>query len=264
MLNWTAARRRCRRPPSRAPAQALQTLDLRGNEIGDAGATSIAPHLPQALQTLDLGYSAIGAAGATASAPHFSQALQKLDLGGNAIGAVGARAIAPHVPPRTAALNLGGNAVGCAQRGRPRGGQRRGRLCIAPPTRVTQRRCVACSTRAPTRASAYQPPPPRTRTCAARSLSASAAYPLALPVDVAMATSWNTRRRACAGAIHALAVSKDARQAVRARPAAGWARHAGDERRVWGMVFAYLIDGEHARRPLREGAEEGWELVYAD
>ena len=33
---------------------------------------------------------------------------------------------------------------------------------------------------------------------------------------------------------------------------------------VWGMVFAYLIDGEHARRPLREGAEEGWELVYAD
>ena len=32
---------------------------------------------------------------------------------------------------------------------------------------------------------------------------------------------------------------------------------------VWGVVFAYLIDGEHARRPLREGAEEGWELVYA-
>ena len=24
---------------------------------------------------------------------------------------------------------------------------------------------------------------------------------------------------------------------------------------VWGLIFAYLTDGEHERRPLREGAE---------
>ena len=58
---------------------------------------------------------------------------------------------------------------------------------------------------------------------------------------------------------------KDARQAVRARAlllgGRGMPVMNGD---VWGVVFSYLIDGEHARRPLLEGAEEGWELVYAD
>ena len=34
---------------------------------------------------------------------------------------------------------------------------------------------------------------------------------------------------------------------------------------VWGMIFAYLTDGEHARRPLAEGWEEaGLEALYAD
>ena len=34
---------------------------------------------------------------------------------------------------------------------------------------------------------------------------------------------------------------------------------------VWGMIFAYLTDGEHARRPLAEGWEEaGLEARYAD
>ena len=34
---------------------------------------------------------------------------------------------------------------------------------------------------------------------------------------------------------------------------------------VWYLIFAYLIDGEHARRPLAEGWEEaGLEARYAD
>ena len=43
-------------------------LGLGGNGIGEAGATAIAPHMPQALQTLDLYDNEIGAAGATAIA----------------------------------------------------------------------------------------------------------------------------------------------------------------------------------------------------
>ena len=94
----------------------------------------------------------------------------------------------------------------------------------------------------------------------ALSLSASAAYPLALPVDAALrdevehaathvrwsrATHWQC--------------PKDVRTAARSlaltRNGHGLAALNPD---VWRLLFSFLIDGEHARRPLRnEGAMLG-------
>ena len=87
----------------------------------------------------------------------------------------------------------------------------------------------------------------------ALSLSASAAYPLALPVNAALrdelehaathvrwsrATHWQC--------------PKDVRTAARSlaltQNGDGLAALNPD---VWGLLFSFLIDGEHARRPLR-------------
>ena len=101
----------------------------------------------------------------------------------------------------------------------------------------------------------------------ALSLSASAAYPLALPVDAALraevehaathvrwsrATHWQC--------------PKDVRTAARSlaltRNGHGLAALNPD---VWGLLFSFLIDGEHARRPLRgEGAVLGACCVGGD
>ena len=87
----------------------------------------------------------------------------------------------------------------------------------------------------------------------ALSLSASAAYPLALPVDAAMRTAVEhaaTRVR-WSRATHWQCPS-DARIAARARAlllgGRGMPVMNGD---VWRVVLSFLIDGEHARRPLR-------------
>ena len=101
----------------------------------------------------------------------------------------------------------------------------------------------------------------------ALSLIASASYPLALPVDAAL------RAEVERAATHVRwsrgthwQCPRDVREAARARGllmgGRGLPLMNGD---VWGLIFAYLIDGEHARRPLAEGWEEaGLEARYAD
>ena len=214
------------------------TLDLRGyNAIGAAGATAIAPHLPQALQTLDLRHSAIGAVAARAIAPHLPRALQHLLFDGNAVGCDGSEVLAYAVATRA------WTPLHCAADARDAKAMRRlldngadPRLCVP----------AAASVRADMRS--------------ALSLSASAAYPLALPVDAALrdevehaathvrwsrATHWQC--------------PKDVRTAARSlaltRNGHGLAALNPD---VWRLLFSFLIDGEHARRPLRnEGAMLG-------
>ena len=94
----------------------LQFLNLGDNEIGDAGAKALAPHLGKLtqLQSLNLNLTEIDIAGAKALAPHLGKLtqLQSLDLGGNSIGA-GVKALAPHLGKLTQlqSLNLGGNSI---------------------------------------------------------------------------------------------------------------------------------------------------------
>ena len=101
----------------------------------------------------------------------------------------------------------------------------------------------------------------------ALSLSASAAYPLALPVDAALRAEVEhaaTRVR-WSRAVH-WQCPRDVRIAVRARALLLDGRGMpvmNDD--VWRVVFSFLIDGEHARRPLRgEGAELGACCVGGD
>ena len=101
----------------------------------------------------------------------------------------------------------------------------------------------------------------------ALSLSASAAYPLALPVNEALRAEVKhaaTRVR-WSRATH-WQCPRDARLAARARAlllgGRGMPVMNGD---VWRVVFSFLIDGEHARRPLRgEGAVLGACCVGGD
>ena len=101
----------------------------------------------------------------------------------------------------------------------------------------------------------------------ALSLSARAWYPLALPVDAAMRTAVEhaaTHVR-WSRATH-WQCPRDARLAARARALLLGGRGMpvmNDD--VWRVVFSFLIDGEHARRPLRgEGAVLGACCVGGD
>jgi Leucine-rich repeat (LRR) protein len=86
----------------------LTSLNLWGNDIGDAGAASLAA-LTQ-LTSLNLAGNQIGAAGA-ASLAALTQ-LTSLDLGGNQIGDAGAASLAALT--QLTSLDLGGNQIGDA------------------------------------------------------------------------------------------------------------------------------------------------------
>jgi hypothetical protein len=102
----------------------LETLSLRGCEVGDAGATALAGALEQnaALKTLDLAHSNIGTAGAEALAYALetNTALAAIDLRGNPIGSAGMDALAHALEHNTVLQSLdlphlggdvGGNGV---------------------------------------------------------------------------------------------------------------------------------------------------------
>ena len=107
----------------------------------------------------------------------------------------------------------------------------------------------------------------RTDMRSALSLSASAAYPLALPVDAALrdeleyaathvrwsrATHWQCPKDVRTAA-RSLALTKNGHGLAALNPD------------VWHLLFSFLIDGEHARRPLRgEGAVLGACCVGVD
>jgi len=95
----------------------LVALDLKYNELGDAGAVALAlsPHLTN-LRELDLSCNEIGDAGAEALAksPHLTN-LRELDLSSNELGDAGAAALAlsPHLT-NLRVLNLEYNRIGDA------------------------------------------------------------------------------------------------------------------------------------------------------
>jgi hypothetical protein len=80
--------------PSLARMAQLTSLNLRNNEIGDAGAASLAPSLALMAQltSLNISMNAIGDAGAAALAPSLAlmAQLKSLHLASNSIGAAGA------------------------------------------------------------------------------------------------------------------------------------------------------------------------------
>ena len=88
----------------------------------------------------------------------------------------------------------------------------------------------------------------------ALSLIASASYPLALPVDAALRAEVEhaaTHVRWSRGTHWQC--PRDVREAARSRALLLGGRGMpvmNDD--VWGLIFAYLTDGEHERRPLRK------------
>jgi len=107
-------------PPSFWPylrGTQVHTLDLYGNEIGNAGAVELAKNLLGThVQTLDLYDNQIGAAGAIELAKHLlGTHVETLNLGSNSIGAAGAIELAKHLlGTHVQTLNLGGNQIGAA------------------------------------------------------------------------------------------------------------------------------------------------------
>ena len=89
----------------------LTTLDLRNNQIGDAGVRAIAERLTN-LTKLDLGNNLIGEAGARAIAERLTN-LTELRLWDNQIGEAGARAIAERLTNLTT-LDIWNNQIGDA------------------------------------------------------------------------------------------------------------------------------------------------------
>ena len=88
----------------------------------------------------------------------------------------------------------------------------------------------------------------------ALSLIASASYPLALPIDAALRAELEraaTHVRWSRGTHWQC--PRDVREAARSRALLMGGRGMpvmNDD--VWGLIFAYLTDGEHERRPLRK------------
>ena len=251
-------------------AQTEALVQALAPHLGDGGeeeARDAAESLPQELHLFN---NAIGAAGATAIAPHLPQALHTLELGGIAIGAAGARAIAPHLPQALQTLSLAGNGIGCSDAevlAYARAFRAWTPLHRAADTRDARALHSLLDEGADPRLCVPAAASARTDMRSALSLSASAAYPLALPVDAALrAEVEHAATRVRWSRVTHWQCPRDVRVAARARALLLGGRGMpvmNDD--VWRVVLSFLIDGEHARRPLRgEGAVLGACCVGGD
>jgi hypothetical protein len=100
-----------------AENKTLLHLDISYNNIGDAGAASIAKALPNSqLETLNIGLNNIGDAGAASIATELPNSkLETLNIGSNKIGDAGVASIATALPnSQLKALNIYYNGIGNA------------------------------------------------------------------------------------------------------------------------------------------------------
>ena len=175
----------------------------------------------------------------------------------NGIGAEGARALASTLPATLHTLCLEGNEVGCSNEevlDRARAFRAWTPLHRAADARdaTALRRLLADG--ADPRLCAPVAEHAHADMRSALSLIASASYPLALPVDAALRTEVEraaTHVRWSRGTHWQC--PRDVREAARSRALLLGGRGMpvmNDD--VWGLIFAYLTDGEHERRPLRK------------
>ena len=271
------------------PVIALTKLDLSHNAILDDGVLGLAPHLPPTLRALNLSHNGVGAAGAQALALHLPPALQGMNLNVNRIGDAGACALAPRLPPTLRTLCLVDNALG-VQGARAiaqhlpeelyatsdwelhtngndlvevqshivldyaRAARHWTALHRAVDARDGVRVCRLLRDGADPRLRGTPNGPPKSHAeqFSALSLSASAKYSLALPVDAEVVSVLKAALKVRWSRVTHLQCPRDVRVAAHARAlllgGRGLPVMNAD---VWGVIFTFLTDGEHERRPLQ-------------
>ena len=246
-------------PPLRA-MRALKKLVLKENRLGDEGVRVLAPHLRElrALQELDLNYhNHIGDEGASALAQHLPPALHKLGLWHNQIGVEGARALATHLPATVKKVDMHMNATACT--GPQLLAHARAYRAWTPVHRAADardaaevRRLLANGADPRLRVAATAAARPEMRSALEIVSSSVFPYPLALPVDVSLRAQvrWASKTVRWTRGRH-WQCPRDVRLAAQARALMMGGRGIpGGHADVWGLIFAYLTDGEHERRPL--------------